>query len=182
MEAIPSLIAIRDPRKAENTQLLADKKPQHDPQRYRACHFSKGDISQIDPGIDKGKKGQNEKSHPVVQPVLHLMRHREALALRISGVHRDEKCQRHTCKGSMYTGLEYRDPEYHTDDDIGCLFGDVETIHYKEQRQSGSSDTHGCDGEFAGIEECDDHDSTEIIDDRQCHQEDLQRDRHSASK
>ena len=123
----------RQPRKAENTELLADKKPQHDPHRYRACHLRKGDVSQIDTCIDKGKKGQNKKSHPVVQSVLHLMRHREAVAIGIFGVHRDEKCQCHTCEGSMHTRFEHRDPEDDPDDDVGCLFGDVHAIHRKEE-------------------------------------------------
>ncbi|MNI55420.1 hypothetical protein D3C73_1103710 [compost metagenome] len=92
---------------------------------------------------------------------------------------RDAEGQGYTGQRGMHTALEHADPEDQANDHVGPELDHAEPVHPDQRRDAGGGQCQGQGRQFAGIENRDDDDRAEVVDDRQGHQEQLQRHRHA---
>ena len=97
--------------------------------------------------------------------------------LRVFGAQWNAERQRYTCQRGVDAALEHTDPENQADDHVRRNFHHPHAVHHDQRRDAGRSQQQRQTGQFAGVEDRNDDDGTQVVDDRQSHQKQLQRHR-----
>ena len=75
----------------------------------------------------------------------------------------------------MHTALEHAHPQDQADDHIRPQLDHAQAVHRNQRNQARPRARQGCRGQVSGIEQGNDDDGAKVINDRQGHQEQLQR-------
>ena len=74
----------------------------------------------------------------------------------------------------MHARLQHRRPQHHAHQNINTRTSDVEDVQQGQHHNSHGRHAQRQNRQIAGVEERDNHDSAQIIDNRQRHQENFQ--------
>ena len=125
--------------------------------------------------IGEGEEREDAKGDPRVQRMLQGQQRR---GLRIFGSQRDAESQYHTGQCRVHAALEYADPEQQSDNQIRSELDHPQSVH-RDQGDDGQRCQHQRQARhFARVEQRDHDDRPQVVDDRQGHQEQLERYRH----
>ena len=131
-----------------------------------------GDAGQRDARIGKRKQRQNPVSHPRVQRMLDGHQGRW---LRVFGAQRDAERQGDTGQGCVHATFEHTHPQDQTDDHVRRHFYHAHPVHHDQRDEACGCQSQGDTRQFAGVEQCNHDDRTQVVDDCQGHQEQLER-------
>ncbi|MNR07448.1 hypothetical protein D3C85_1235660 [compost metagenome] len=92
---------------------------------------------------------------------------------------RNAERQSDASQGGMDTALEYANPEDQANQHVGAELHHAESVHRDQCRDTGCGQRQRQGRQRAGIEDRDDDDCAKVVDDRQGHQEQFQRDRNT---
>ncbi|RMV35972.1 hypothetical protein ALP12_200193 [Pseudomonas savastanoi pv. phaseolicola] len=95
---------------------------------------------------------------------------------------RNAQCQRYARQGGVNTGLEHEEPQQRADNQVRQQLFNAQAVQRDEHGDGAKcSQQHG-NGQIAGVEQRDDQHSAEVIENCQCRQEYLQRQRHTLAQ
>ena len=104
------------------------------------------------------------------------------MAFRICSPERDCERKQNPGEGRMDPRFQHRDPHHDPDQNIRRCARDAPQVQERADGESADTDRQRRHRQVLGIEYRDDHDRTEIVDDRDCGKKYLDRQRHAAAE
>ena len=102
--------------------------------------------------------------------------------LAVLRLKRYEEADDHPSQRGVHAGFQHRRPQHHPHEDVDTDAAHIKDVQQRQHRNRSGSHAQRQDRQIAGVEQRDNHNGAKIIDDRQRHQEDFQRNRHAASQ